>query len=209
MKFGFEAYPWQTAARDYIGRLDHVIDIATHCGIQGIETEVCMLGRYAQDPGRLMDDLASRGVSLVAICYVEDWRGSGEIDEEAARADSLIDYLRQFPGALLRLCPRSGKDRTDLAERQQNAIRCMNDVAGRAADERYRLTIDSFDSLRGLQFKKMLKDAGISLTVDVESLHPTKAGWDRKLIKGGSRDDDLFWTHTIESARAVGSSFFL
>jgi hypothetical protein len=50
-----------------------------------------------------------------------------------------------------------------------------------ARNERYRITINCFDSLQGLQFKKKLQDAGISLADDVKSLHPTDPGWDRKL----------------------------
>ena len=134
MRFGFEAYSWQTAANHYIGRLDHVIDVVSECRITGIEAEVCMLGPYAGEPTMLRAALDSRGMSLASVCYVEDWHGRGESDGEAARADWVIDYLDHFPGTLLQLCPRSGSDRGDLRERQRNAIRCMNDVSRRAAD---------------------------------------------------------------------------
>lgn len=46
---------------------------------------------------------------------------------------------------------------------------------------RYRITIDCFDRLKGVSFKKMLSEAGISLTTDVNSLEPEKPGWNRKL----------------------------
>jgi hypothetical protein len=48
-------------------------------------------------------------------------------------------------------------------------------------NERYRITIDCFDRLPGLNFKQMLAKSGISLTVDVKSLHPTDSVWNRKL----------------------------
>jgi len=48
-------------------------------------------------------------------------------------------------------------------------------------DERYRITIECFDRLAGLDFKGMLQENGISLTTDIKSLAPTEAGWDRKL----------------------------
>ena len=48
-------------------------------------------------------------------------------------------------------------------------------------DERYRITIECFDRLPGVDFEKMLQASGISLTTDVKSLNPTKPGWNRKL----------------------------
>jgi len=48
-------------------------------------------------------------------------------------------------------------------------------------DERYRITIECFDRLPGLDFKQLLRAHGISLTTDVKSLKPTEPGWNRKL----------------------------
>ena len=135
MKFGFEAYTWQMSRADYAGQIDHIVDVVSQCGGEGIEPEVCMLGDYAKTPAKLKDLLSSRSVSLAAICYVEDWLHDGETDDESARAASVIDYISRFPGSLLQLCPRSGKDRADLRKRQANAIRCINDIARRAADK--------------------------------------------------------------------------
>lgn len=134
MRFGFEAYPWQMSSDSYIGRIDHVVNLVAECELEGIEPEVCMLGDYAKDPAMLKELLDSKGVCLAAICYVEDWLHEGETDDEAARAAGVIDYIGRFPGALLQLCPRSGRDRTNLQQRQRNAIGCINDVARRAAD---------------------------------------------------------------------------
>jgi hypothetical protein len=48
---------------------------------------------------------------------------------------------------------------------------------------RYRITIACFDRLPGLDFQKMLKDSGISLTTDVKSLHPEAPAWNRRLTE--------------------------
>jgi hypothetical protein len=48
---------------------------------------------------------------------------------------------------------------------------------------RYRITIACFDRLPGLNFQKMLKDSGISLTTDVKSLHPEAPAWNRRLTE--------------------------
>jgi hypothetical protein len=47
---------------------------------------------------------------------------------------------------------------------------------------RYRITVDCFDRLRGLRFKQLLENHGISTTVDVKSLHPTDSKWNRKFV---------------------------
>jgi len=47
-------------------------------------------------------------------------------------------------------------------------------------DERYRITVECFDRLPGLEFKKLLSENRISTTKAGQSLHPTEPGWDRK-----------------------------
>jgi hypothetical protein len=49
-------------------------------------------------------------------------------------------------------------------------------------NERYRITVDSFDRLPRVGFKKLLETNQISTTVDAKSLHPTESGWDRKFV---------------------------
>jgi hypothetical protein len=49
-------------------------------------------------------------------------------------------------------------------------------------NERYRITVDCFDRLANLNFRKLLEQNHISTTVDVKSLHPTDPGWDRRFV---------------------------
>jgi hypothetical protein len=49
-------------------------------------------------------------------------------------------------------------------------------------NERYRITVECFDKLKGVQFKQLLQKYEISATVDAKSLHPTQPGWNRKLV---------------------------
>lgn len=65
----------------------------------------------------------------------------------------------------------------------------LNDAVNIKGDDgirnaRYQITLDCFDRLPGLNFKRMLEQNGISLKVDVKSLHPTDAGWNRKFVEG-------------------------
>lgn len=133
IRFGYEAISWQEASSAYVGRIDHILPVLSACGFAGVEPETCMLGSFLRDPEGLKGLLEENAVSLAAICYPEHWRGDGETDEEKARAREVVALLSQLPGTLLQLCPRSGKDRANLQERQANSIRCMNNVARRAA----------------------------------------------------------------------------
>jgi hypothetical protein len=61
-----------------------------------------------------------------------------------------------------------------------DAIHLAGDDAIR--NERYRITVECFDRLPRLNFKKRLAADNISTSVDVKSLHPTEPGWNRKFV---------------------------
>ncbi len=48
-------------------------------------------------------------------------------------------------------------------------------------NKRYQITVECFDRLPGVNFKKRLQRLNISLKTDIMSLHPEKAHWDRLL----------------------------
>ncbi len=48
-------------------------------------------------------------------------------------------------------------------------------------NSRYQATLDCFDKLPKVQFRKMLQDNGISPTTDVRALHPEEKTWNRKM----------------------------
>ena len=134
IRFGCQTYTWQMSGKKYVGHLPHILRVVSDAGFAGLEPEVCMLGYYNQDASRLVDELKRTGTVLGALCLVCDWAGPGETDAERAEADRVIGYLRRFPETLLALCQMPGADRSDLRERQTNAIACVNAVARRAAE---------------------------------------------------------------------------
>ena len=69
---------------------------------------------------------------------------------------------------------RAARPQLDAAVHEKGADNIRN--------ERYRITVDCFDRLQGLNFKRLLESNGVSTTVDVKSLHPTEPGWDRKFV---------------------------
>ena len=50
-----------------------------------------------------------------------------------------------------------------------------------ARNRRYQLSVECFDALKNINFKKMLQQAEISLTTDIKSLNPENKDWNRKL----------------------------
>ena len=60
-----------------------------------------------------------------------------------------------------------------------DAVCLSNDDAIR--NERYRITVECFNVLQGINFKELLEKNGISTTIDIKSLHPTNPNWNRKL----------------------------
>ncbi len=134
IRFGCQFYTWQMSGDRYVGRLPDILGVVGRAGFAGIETETCMLGSYYQDPLRLREVLERHGLELGAIAFVCRWQGAAESDEERGQADYLFDYMKPFPGARLVLCQSPGADRSNLRERQRNALACVNAVAARAAD---------------------------------------------------------------------------
>lgn len=132
IKIGCQTYTWQMLGDTYIGKLDHIIDVAGRCGFQGVEPEMRFLGAL-HDPLKMHDHLQAAGIELASLCIVEDWRGASETKEERASADWAIAFLgTHFPNAILNVCPMPGADRADLRERQDNQLSCMNALAARA-----------------------------------------------------------------------------
>ena len=133
IKVGCETYTWQMPGESYKGKLGHIMNIAQQAGFKGIEPETSFFGDLS-DPLRMKDTLAAYQLELVALCHVEDWRHSKETDEERENADQWMEFLKHFPDCIYLLVQMPGKDRSELIERQQNLLTCVNDAARRASD---------------------------------------------------------------------------
>ena len=118
----------------YAGKIEHILDITKRSGLLGIEAETCMLKSFFDSSEALKKVLAENDVELACLCVVCDWLHVGETPDEKRLADKSIDFVRNFPNSILAVCPMPQKDRSNLAERQKNALKCVNDIAKRAAD---------------------------------------------------------------------------
>jgi hypothetical protein len=58
----------------------------------------------------------------------------------------------------------------------------------RRRNRKYQITVECFDQLNGLEFKKLLKDNQLSLTTAIKSLRPTEPDWDRKFLGQDERN---------------------
>ena len=118
----------------YAGKVGHILNITKKSGLLGIEAETGMLKGYFDSAEALQNLLAEKGVEFAALCVVCDWLHDGETAEEKLLADKSINFVRSFPNSMLVSCQMPQNDRSNLAERQKNALTCINNVAKRAAD---------------------------------------------------------------------------
>jgi inosose dehydratase len=123
------------SGKKYLGRLDHIIQVAGEAGFSGIETEVQFLTGRFRDPAYLKDILGAQGIQLAGITLVEDWLSPQETDQERENAEFCFQFLASFPETMLVLCQMPGKDRDQLRERQVNLLACVNAAAHRASQK--------------------------------------------------------------------------
>jgi inosose dehydratase len=135
IKFGCQFYTWQMSGNRYAGKLPHILNVVRPAGFAGIESEPWMLGSYYDDPSTLKDLLAQFNLQLGAIALVCNWASPDETEQEKSEAGRVFKYTKSFPGAHLVLCQAPGKDRSNLRQRQDNLISCVNAVAARAVDQ--------------------------------------------------------------------------
>lgn len=133
IKIACETYTWQMPGESYKGKLDHIMGIAQKAGFTGIEPETSFFHDLS-DPVKMKETLDKYQLQLTALCHVEDWRHARETDEERSNADQWMDFLSHFPETVYLPVQMPGKDRSDLEERQQNLLSCINALAERAYD---------------------------------------------------------------------------
>ena len=134
IQIGCQTYTWQMSGEKYLDKLPHIMNISSRAGFSGFEPETQFLGElYA--PQRMAEELQDKGIKLAAVCLVEDWLHPEETEQERANADEVMAFLKHFPETVLCTCQMPGDDRSNLKERQQNLLTCVNALSKRAADQ--------------------------------------------------------------------------
>ena len=120
------------SGRANANRLDHMIDVIAQAGFAGVQPIFSWMGDLSE-PARLAQSLASRGLELAAMSFVLDWNHEGETEEELRQAESVMNFLAHFPGALLCVV-QMPRGRFDVEVRRKRLIGNLNALARRAAD---------------------------------------------------------------------------
>ena len=134
IKLGCETYTWQMPGEQYKGKLDHIMEVCAKAGFTGIEPETSFI-QHLSDPVLMKETLDKYNMELAVIAYVEDWLHPTETEAERAHADQWIEFLGHFPDTLFVPVQMPGADRSNLEERQQNMLSCVNAIARRAAEK--------------------------------------------------------------------------
>lgn len=133
IKIGCETYTWQMPGEQYKGKLEHIMSVCHQAGFSGIEPETSFL-HHLSDPALMKDALTKNALELAVLCIVEDWLHPQETEEEMIRTNGWLDFLAHFPDTILLLVQMPQSNRDDLRTRQNNCIRCVNQIAERAVD---------------------------------------------------------------------------
>lgn len=132
-KFACQTYSWQMSIERYQGKVEHMTTVAAAAGFTGFEPETIMLNED-WTPSSLRRALDDSQLQLAALCLVDEWTFPEETDDERRHADRVIEAVATFPDSIINLVHYPGADRSNLRERQDNALSCMRDIALRAAE---------------------------------------------------------------------------
>lgn len=190
-RYGCETFSWVMSGDKYVGDCPHMCEIIKRAGLTGIETSAGMMGRYFEDAALMADLLAEHGLSLASLGFGGAFRNSTLNEQERAQADRVFDYLKSFPQARLTLAHGS-RDRSDLTERQYNAMACVNEVA-RLAVERgiacaFHPTSGGYSIFRSADDYKLMLD---SLDTSVVGYCPDSG----HIVNGGMDVYEIFSTY--------------
>jgi inosose dehydratase len=134
IRFGSEVYTWFMKENGvaHANRLGHMIDVIAQAGFTGIQPIFSWMG-HLKDPAMFAGSLRAHGLELAAMSFVLDWNHDGETEEELREAESVMQFLGHFPGALLCVV-QMPRGRFDLEVRRKRLIANLNALAHRAAD---------------------------------------------------------------------------
>ncbi len=133
LRFGCETFSWIMSGEKYLGKCPHIFEVIKNAGLKGVETSPLIMGPYFDDPARMAALLEEKGLQLASLGAGGAFRAPTPSEKELDRAEKVFDFVTSFPEPRITLSHGS-RDRSDLAERQRNAIACVNEIAKRATD---------------------------------------------------------------------------
>ena len=114
IKYGCQGSTWVLDYDKEVDMLDEIMDTVKLAGFKGIDMQVALLGKYKDSPERLQEALDKRGLQLVALTHPFAFEDGKESAAERESADYYINYLRNFPNAIMNVPSRIGPNRDNL-----------------------------------------------------------------------------------------------
>lgn len=140
ISYGCQTYPWKMNQSRFEGDVPHIARVTAEAGFEGLESEICMLGHYFDDPAKTKEILEANNLRLAALVLHQDWNNMTETEEEKKLSDKAIAFLADFPKAKLMVSHHAvpgdrKEDPAELKKRREQVISCMASVADRAGEQ--------------------------------------------------------------------------
>ncbi|WP_449354223.1 sugar phosphate isomerase/epimerase family protein [Virgibacillus natechei] len=135
MEFGCQGSTW---VLDYDVEADimhQIMDDIKNGGLTGLDMQVSLLGKYKNAPEKFKEELDKRGLKLAALTIPHAFEGGKPSAQERELEDYYFEYLKHFPGAIMNVPSRVGKNRDNLLQRQKEIIKGANELGKRAIEE--------------------------------------------------------------------------
>lgn len=140
LKVGCQTYTWEMLGAAWRGSVDDILDAVAATGYEGIEITNSMIRDYAEKPTDFMKAIGRRGLTLSAFAFASP---AGLTDPAARSAENAgaaaaLQFVANFPGAVLALGGASAPDRSNLDQKIGFAADFYNEVGrlGRKAGVR-------------------------------------------------------------------------
>ncbi|SES78291.1 inosose dehydratase [Salinibacillus kushneri] len=133
--FGCQGSTWVLDYDEEADIMEQVMDDVKNGGLTGLDVQISLLGKYTNSPERLKEELDKRGLKLAALTIPHAFVGGESSQKERELEDYYFEYLKHFPGAIMNVPSRVGKNRDNLLQRQKEIIKGANELGKRAIEE--------------------------------------------------------------------------
>lgn len=136
IRVGCQTYSWEMLGDAWRGTPDDILAAVAQAGYEGVEFSANMIGPYYEQPARFAEALNRHGLVLAAFAYASPhgFTDPRYLDEEMGEARRALEFVAQFPRALLALGGAASPTRDDYDAKFDRACYFYNEVARRGAD---------------------------------------------------------------------------
>ncbi|WP_080876000.1 sugar phosphate isomerase/epimerase family protein [Oceanobacillus timonensis] len=135
MEFGCQGSTWVLDYDKEADIMDQIMDDIKNSGLTGLDMQISLLGKYKNAPEKFKEELDKRGLKLAALTIPHAFEGGKASPEERELEDYYFEYLKHFPGAIMNVPSRVGKNRDNLLQRQKEIIKGANELGKRAIED--------------------------------------------------------------------------